>query len=378
MQQRDKSLNIIQEFKPSSILVTGGAGFIGSNFIRYIFEKTDYKGILVNYDILTYAGNPENLADIQNNYGNDRYFFIKDDICNKTKVEEIFKKFNIDTVVHFAAESHVDRSILGPEEFIRTNVNGTFNLLDTAKKQWLGNPSLNNSSIQKDYRFHHISTDEVYGSLGETGYFYETTPYDPQSPYSASKASSDHLVRAYFHTYGLPMTISNCTNNYGPYHFPEKLIPLMILNMMENKPLPVYGKGENIRDWLYVDDHCDAIWRIITQGTQGETYNVGGENEWRNIDLVNKICEIMDKFYPPADIKTHKELITFVKDRPGHDHRYAINCDKIKNELGWNQSVTFEEGLKKTVKWYLENNDWINNIKSGEYKKWLEKNYQQR
>jgi len=319
---------------------------------------------------LTYAGNPENLTDIDSKFGGERYYFVQGDICDREKVEEAFEKYNIDTVVHFAAESHVDRSILGPEEFIRTNINGTFTLLDTAKKYWLDNTQLNHStnsplnqsSTQPSPRFHHISTDEVYGSLGDTGYFYETTPYDPRSPYSASKASSDHLVRSYFHTYGLPVTISNCTNNYGPYHFPEKLIPLMILNMLEGKSLPVYGKGENVRDWLYVEDHNDAVWKILERGRIGETYNIGGENEWKNIDLVNKLCEIMDEKCPAKE--SYKNLITFVTDRPGHDHRYAINCDKIKDELGWKQSVTFEEGLRRTVDWYLENREWCASIRS--------------
>lgn len=380
-----------ESFEPKSILITGGSGFIGSNFIRFLLEKTGYDGIIVNYDLLTYAGNPENLKDIDSEYGNEQYFFIKGDICDREKLDEIFGKYNIDTVIHFAAESHVDRSILGPEEFIRTNITGTFTLLNTAKKHWLDNPQSPITHNPKPktqnpkpvHRFHHISTDEVYGTLGDTGYFYETTPYDPRSPYSASKASSDHLARAYYHTYGLPVTISNCTNNYGPFQFPEKLIPLMILNMMEGKPLPIYGNGKNIRDWLFVVDHCDAIWEIIKKGRLGNTYNIGGENEWTNIDLVTKLCEIMDKEYPckyNSHVKgnSYKELISFVKDRPGHDHRYAINCDKLKNELGWRQSVSFEEGLKKTVKWYLLNTKWIDNIKSGGYKKWVEQNYNKR
>ncbi|MCX8084254.1 MAG: dTDP-glucose 4,6-dehydratase [Calditerrivibrio sp.] len=357
-------------FEDYRMLVTGGAGFIGSNFIRYLFEKVGFKGVVVNLDLLTYAGNLMNLKDIAETYGGTSYFFEHGDICDRQKVEHIFEKYKINIVVHFAAESHVDRSILGPEEFVRTNVHGTFVLLDVAKKRWVDSPN-------KFIRFHHISTDEVYGSLGETGYFYETTPYDPRSPYSASKAASDHLVRAFFHTYGLPITISNCSNNYGPYHFPEKLIPLMILNMLDEKPLPVYGDGKNVRDWLYVEDHCSAVWKIVTDGSVGETYNIGGENEWTNIDLVHRLCEIVaTKTGKPRDY--YKRLITFVKDRPGHDRRYAINCDKIKRELGWRQSVDFEEGLSKTVDWYLNNTDWVSHVKSGEYKRWIEKNYGKR
>ncbi|MBZ4644085.1 MAG: dTDP-glucose 4,6-dehydratase [Deferribacteraceae bacterium] len=388
------------------ILVTGGAGFIGSNFIRYLFEKENFDGVVVNLDLLTYAGNLMNLEDIAKKYEGKNYFFEHGDICDREKVKSIFEKYEINTVIHFAAESHVDRSILGPEEFVRTNIQGTFTLLDVAKNYWMEKPfkyhdrylneavndeylmlnekennsthKIQNSKLEATLpRFHHISTDEVYGSLSDTGYFYETTPYDPRSPYSASKASSDHLVRAYYHTYGLPVTISNCSNNYGPYHFPEKLIPLMILNMIEEKPLPVYGDGKNIRDWLYVEDHCSAVWKIVTNGRIGETYNIGGENEWTNIDLVNRLCEIVaEKMGKAKDY--YKRLITFVKDRPGHDRRYAINCDKIKSELEWKQSVTFEEGLNKTVDWYLNNKNWVENVKSGEYKKWLEKNYSKR
>ena len=267
------------------------------------------------------------------------------------------------------AESHVDRSIHGPKDFINTNVNGTFNLIEAARKFW--------QNRFENTRFHHISTDEVYGSLGDTGYFYETTPYDPRSPYSASKAASDHLVMSYYHTYGLNVLITNCSNNYGPYQFPEKLIPLMILNMLDEKPLPVYGDGKNIRDWLYVEDHCSGIWAVLNRGKTGEKYNIGGENEWHNIDLVNKLCEIVaEKLGKPKDY--FKRLITFVQDRPGHDRRYAINCDKIKNELGWRQSVTFEEGLNITVEWYLNNKKWVQNIKTGKYLEWLEINYKKR
>jgi len=335
------------------IVVTGGAGFIGSNFIRYVFEKTGFEGKIVNIDKLTYAGNLENLTDINDKY-QDRYFFERVDICDYDGVEEIFKKYSPDAIVHFAAESHVDRSIHGPKDFINTNVNGTFNLIEAARKFW--------QDRYEKTRFHHISTDEVYGSLGDTGYFYETTPYDPRSPYSASKAASDHLVMSYYHTYGLNVVITNCSNNYGPYQFPEKLIPLMILNMLDEKPLPVYGDGKNIRDWLYVEDHCSGIWAVLNRGKTGEKYNIGGENEWHNVDLVNKLCEIVaEKLGKPKDY--FKRLITFVQDRPGHDRRYAINCDKIKNELGWRQSVTFEEGLNITVEWYLNNEKWVRRVK---------------
>jgi len=350
------------------IVVTGGAGFIGSNFIRYLFENTYFKGNVINVDKLTYAGNPENLTDVCEKYP-DRYIFERVDICDYDRVEYIFKRYNPDAVVHFAAESHVDRSIQGPKDFINTNINGTFNLIESARKFW--------QNRFESTRFHHISTDEVYGSLGDSGYFYESTPYDPRSPYSASKAASDHLVMSYHHTYGLNVVITNCSNNYGPYQFPEKLIPLMILNMLEEKPLPVYGDGKNIRDWLYVEDHCSGIWAVLNRSRNGEKYNISGENEWHNIDLVNKICEIVAvKLGKPKD--HFKRLITFVQDRPGHDRRYAINCDKTKKELGWRQSLTFEEGLNKTVEWYLNNKEWVENIKTGKYLEWLEINYKER
>lgn len=355
--------------KYKSILVTGGCGFIGTNFIRYLFEKVKYEGIVINLDKLTYAGNPQNLVDIEKRFGTTQYFFEKVDICNFDALDAIFSNYRPDCVVHFAAESHVDRSIHGPKDFVYTNIIGTFNLLECARKYW--SDDFNNK------RFHHISTDEVYGSLGDTGYFYETTAYDPRSPYSASKASSDHLVSAYYHTYGLPVTISNCSNNYGPYQFPEKLIPLMILNMLDEKPLPVYGDGKNVRDWLYVEDHCVGVWLVANNGKVGETYNIGGENEWYNINLVHKLCEIVAaKTGKNKDY--YKRLITLVKDRPGHDRRYAINCDKIKKELGFTQSVDFKTGLSKTVDWYLENKEWVSRIKSGEYKKWIEINYSKR
>jgi dTDP-glucose 4,6-dehydratase len=359
--------------KLTNILVTGGAGFIGCNFIRYLLEKANgFSGRIINLDALTYAGNRMSLADVEAKYGQQgaetRYFFEHGDICDRSLVESLFKKYDIDTVAHFAAESHVDRSILDPGAFIKTNVTGTFTLLDVARNAW---------KDRKDVLFHHISTDEVYGSLGETGYFTEETPYDPRSPYSASKASGDHLVMAYNHTYGLPVTLSNCSNNYGPYQFPEKLIPLMILNMLEGKTLPVYGDGKNIRDWLYVEDHNSAIWTIIQNGVSGETYNIGGENEWENIKLLDVLIEITAAKAKIDPVKI-RSTITYVKDRPGHDRRYAIDCSKLKRELNWKQSVSFEQGLANTVDWYLSNTKWIDSIRSGEYKQWVEKNYGRR
>lgn len=370
--------------KLKNILVTGGAGFIGSNFIRCLFGMSasgknefnfaQFDGIVVNLDALTYAGNLENLADVEKQFGRDsanrRYFFEHGDICDRKNVERIFQEYDIDTVVHFAAESHVDRSVLEPEAFVRTNVLGTYTLLDVAKNYW--KCSLDN--IRDDVLFHHISTDEVYGSLGETGYFSEKTPYDPRSPYSASKASSDHIAMAYSHTFALPLTLSNCSNNYGPFQFPEKLIPLMILNISKGKNLPVYGEGKNVRDWIYVEDHNRAVWQILREGKCGEKYNIGGENEWRNIDLLEKIIEISSDALD-LDANKVRETITHVKDRPGHDARYAIDCTKIKDELDWKREMTFEQGLELTVKWNLEHTDWISNIQSGEYLKWVEKNY---
>lgn len=351
--------------KFNNILITGGCGFIGANFIRYILQKTDYKGNIINIDALTYAGNRENLLDIEEQFKN-RYFFEKVNICDDKKINEIFNQYNPDCIVHFAAESHVDRSIYGPKDFIETNIMGTFILLEAARKLWENN--------KENKLFHHISTDEVYGSLGETGYFYETTPYDPRSPYSSSKASSDHIVKAYYHTYNLPVTISNCSNNYGPYQFPEKLIPLMISNIVEEKDLPVYGDGKNIRDWIFVEDHNNAVLDIIYKGRVGETYNIGGENEITNIDMVNILCEkLAVKMNKEKDY--YKKLIKFVKDRAGHDRRYAINCDKIKKELGWQRNYNFNTAIELTIDWYLNNKKWIDNIKSGEYKKWIELNY---
>ena len=359
----------------STILVTGGAGFIGSNFIRHIFERTAFKGRVINYDKLTYAGNPENLADIGRKY-RGRYAFVKGDICDYKTVLELMTKRRVGTVAHFAAESHVDRSIYGPKDFIETNIHGTFSLLEAARQCWQARGGASAAGL----RFHHVSTDEVYGSLGKTGKFRESTPYDPRSPYSASKASSDHLVRAYHHTYGLPVTISNCSNNYGPYHFPEKLIPLLILNALEGKALPVYGDGLQVRDWLYVGDHCAAIWRILQKGRTGETYNVGGSCEMKNIDVVKELCRGLERARPAASNpamngRKYTDLITFVKDRPGHDRRYAIDFSKLKRELGWSPSVDFKTGLNRTISWYLSNAAWVENVKTGAYKNWLKKNY---
>lgn len=369
--------------KLKNILVTGGAGFIGSNFIHYLFglssangnlfNDANFSGNVVNVDCLTYAGNLESLKDVEEKFGGKRYFFEKVDICNRPEIERILKQYDIDTIIHFAAESHVDRSILGPETFIKTNVMGTFTLLDAARSFW----KKPDGTFRDDVLFHHISTDEVYGSLGETGYFTETTPYDPRSPYSSSKASSDHIAMAYFHTYGLPLTLSNCTNNYGPYQFPEKLLPLMISNIRDGKPLPVYGKGDNIRDWIYVEDHNRAVWLIVNKGRTGQKYNIGGENEWQNINLLHKVIELaVEKLGKP--VSEIEKTITYVKDRPGHDKRYAIDCTKIKTELGWQRKMTFEEGLNATVDWYLKNTEWVDHILSGEYTKWIDANYKSR
>jgi len=358
--------------KLTNILVTGGAGFIGVNFIRFLFgytkEKPDFKGRIINLDNLTYAGNAGSLKEIKEKFGGSQYFFERGDICDHSLVENLFQEYDIDTVVHFAAESHVDRSILEPGTFVKTNVLGTFTLLECARSAWKNT---------KDVLFHHISTDEVYGSLGKTGSFTENTPYDPHSPYSASKAASDHLVTAYYRTYGLPVTISNCSNNYGPYQFPEKFIPFMIMNMLERKKLPVYGDGKNIRDWLYVDDHNSAIWSIIQKGREGERYNISGENEWENIKL---LYELIDIVAAKTNIKSEviRNNITFVKDRPGHDRRYAIDCSKIKNELGWKQTVDFHQQLENTVDWYIANREWVDNIRNGHYRRWIEKNYEKR
>ena len=347
------------------ILITGGAGFIGSHVVRrFVNNYPDYK--IINLDKLTYAGNLANLRDVENK---PNYEFVKGDIVDSNFILELFQKYNFDGVIHLAAESHVDRSIANPMEFIFTNIVGTTNLLNAARNIWKDN--------LENKKFYHISTDEVYGSLGETGLFVESTSYDPRSPYSASKASSDHLVRAYYHTFDLPVVISNCSNNYGPFHFPEKLIPLAYNNIKNNKPIPIYGKGENIRDWLFVEDHAKAIDMIFHKGKVGDTYNIGGNNEWTNIDLIHKLCEIMDEKLNRPKGKS-AELITFVKDRAGHDLRYAIDSSKLMNELGWAPTVTFEEGLEKTVQWYLENEEWLNNITSGDYQKYYEQQYTKR
>ena len=351
-----------------TIIVTGGAGFIGSNLIHFLFEKAGFAGRIINLDTLTYAGNLESLADIAAAHGGKRYFFEKADIRDRMDVERIFKTYAPDAVMHLAAESHVDRSILGPEAFITTNVMGTFTLLDVARNSWKG---------RNDVLFHHVSTDEVFGSLGDSGFFTEATPYDPRSPYSASKAGSDHLVMAYHHTYGLPITLSNCSNNYGACQFPEKLVPLMILNMLEGKSLPVYGDGKNIRDWIYVEDHNSAVWEIMRHGEAGRSYNIGGENEWENIHLLNRLIEIVAE-ESGKELSELRGLITYVTDRPGHDRRYAIDCSRLKAELGWKQASSFDEGLRKTVRWYLANADWCAHVRSGEYKNWLDRNYSTR
>ena len=344
------------------ILITGGAGFIGSHVVRRFLNKyPDY--LIINADKLTYAGNLENLSDIDTR---KNYQFEKIDIVDKQQVMDLFRKHNFDGVIHLAAESHVDRSITGPDEFVFTNVIGTLNLLNAALDIW--------KNDRDGKMFYHISTDEVYGSLGAEGLFTEETAYDPKSPYSASKASSDHLVRAYNHTFGIPALISNCSNNYGPNQFPEKLIPLIINNIKNNKPLPVYGKGENIRDWLYVEDHASAIDILFHRGRNGETYNIGGNNEWKNIDLIRLLCKIMDKKLDRPE-GTSEKLLTFVKDRPGHDMRYAIDSSKLQNEFGWSPIPEFEAGLEKTVEWYLTNTKWLENVLSGAYEKYYSSMY---
>ena len=343
---------------PQSLLVTGGSGFIGSAFIRFLLREPGYTGTVVNLDLMTYAANADNVASVADT---GRYSFVQADIADAERVRRVCNEHAVDAIVHFAAESHVDRSIAGPGAFIQANIVGTYQLLQVAREI-------------RGIHFHHVSTDEVYGSLGPTGLFHETTPYDPSSPYSASKAASDHLVRAYARTYGLSTTISNCSNNYGPYQFPEKLIPLMILNLVEGKPLPVYGTGANVRDWLYVDDHVEALWTIVRRGRAGETYNIGGEAEWANLKLLHRLIEIVARV-TGRDAELLRQQITFVADRPGHDARYAIDCRKLKSELGWSQRHDIESGLEATVRWYLEHPEWVERVKSGAYRDWLDANY---
>ena len=346
-----------------NILVTGGCGFIGSNFIRYLLTESGFSGRVVNIDKLTYAGNPESLTDIEAQFP-ERYAFMRADICDREALRDVFRRHAISAVCHFAAESHVDRSILAPDAFIKTNVEGTFSLLQAAREH-AGAFEL----------FHHVSTDEVYGSLGPEGHFTEETAYRPNSPYSASKAASDHLVRAYGETYGLPVTISNCSNNYGPFQFPEKLIPLMILQAIEGKPLPVYGQGLNVRDWLYVTDHCRAVWRVMQKGERGRVYNIGGRCEMTNIDTVTRICDLLDEILPDEALRPRRRLITYVKDRPGHDLRYAIDCSRIEKELGWRPLESFESGLRKTIHWYLSHRSWVERVRSGAYQAWVKQHY---
>ena len=351
---------------PRCLLITGGAGFIGSNFVHHWFEQYPSDRVIV-LDALTYAGNRHNLADLA---GNSNFRFVQGDICNRPLVDALLREEEIDTVAHFAAESHVDRSILGPDAFVRTNVVGTFTLLDSFRLHW------ERKEFSEKFRFLHVSTDEVYGSLGaDDPGFSETTPYAPNSPYSASKAGSDHLARAYYHTYGMPTIITNCSNNYGPYHFPEKLIPLMCINILLGKNLPVYGDGQNIRDWLYVGDHCSALDVVIHKGQPGQTYNIGGNNEVKNIDLVNQLCELMNELAPELPIYPAQKLITFVKDRPGHDRRYAIDATKIKTELGWTPAETVEGGLRRTIEWYLNHCDWWQPLLSKEYQAYYQQVY---
>ena len=357
----------------SKILVTGGCGFIGANFIHLALDRLPECRI-INLDKLTYAGNPANLAEFAEN---PRYRLIKGDINDRQLIDRLFAEEKIDIVVHFAAESHVDRSITGPGEFIRTNINGTFTLLEAARQAW--NDQTEKGTQSKNHRFLHVSTDEVYGSLGATGYFTETTPYDPRSPYSASKAAADHLARAYFHTYGLPVMVTNCSNNYGPYQFPEKLIPLIINNALEGRQLPVYGDGKNIRDWLFVSDHCQALLTVLEKGKLGETYNIGGNNEKQNLEIVETICDLVDERIGRLDDgDTRRSLISFVRDRPGHDRRYAIDAGKIARELGWQPAISFDDGIRQTIDWYLENRPWMAAVLDGSYKEYYQKMYENR
>jgi dTDP-glucose 4,6-dehydratase len=353
-----------------SILVTGGAGFIGANFVHDWLAQSDE--IVVNLDKLTYAGNLETLAAFA---GDPRHVFVRGDICDRPLVDRLLAEHRPRAIIHFAAESHVDRSIHGPADFIRTNIEGTFTLLEASRAYW----SRHKNESEFRFRFHHVSTDEVYGALGPGDPpFTETHCFEPNSPYSASKAAADHLVRAWHHTYGLPVVTTNCSNNYGPYHFPEKLIPLMIVHALAGKPLPVYGDGRQVRDWLFVKDHCSAVRRVLEQGRLGETYNIGGWNEKANIDIVEMICILLDELHPRGDGRSYREQIAFVADRPGHDRRYAIDARKIERELGWRPVETFETGIAKTVRWYLENRQWVRNVQSGAYREWIEKNYAER
>jgi dTDP-glucose 4,6-dehydratase len=355
-----------------NILVTGGAGFIGSNFVRYLLQ-VEPEVQIVNLDVLSYAGSQENLTDLP---FPERHTFVRGDICDRPLVDKLLHQHRIDTVVHFAAETHVDRSILYPDQFLRTNVVGTFTLLEAARQYWL----IENALGSADLRFHHISTDEVFGALKpDDPAWTEDTPYAPSSPYSASKAASDHYVRAYGHTYGLPYTITNCSNNYGPYQFPEKLIPLMILNAMDGKPLPIYGDGRQIRDWLYVEDHCEAIWMVLRKGRAGQTYNIGGGSQPTNLDVVQHLCGALDELLPASPSVPHSSLMRFVPDRPGHDRRYAIDITKIKTQLGWQPKQSLGRGLHKTVQWYLSHPDWVAAIRQQhDYQQWLEHNYDKR
>ena len=352
------------------ILVTGGAGFIGSNFVLDWVAQTDE--VIINLDALTYAGNRENLASLD---GNKNHLFVHGNIADSDLINELLAKYQPRAIINFAAESHVDRSIHGPEDFIQTNIVGTFKLLEATRAYW----GVLQGEIKENFRFLHVSTDEVYGSLAkDEPAFSEKHQYEPNSPYSASKAASDHLVRAYHHTYGMPVLTTNCSNNYGPYHFPEKLIPLMIVNALAGKALPVYGDGQQIRDWLYVKDHCSAIRRVLEAGTVGEVYNVGGWNEKPNLEIVHTVCALLDELRGRGDAKSYAEQITYVTDRPGHDRRYAIDAGKIERELGWKPAETFETGIRKTVLWYLENQPWVENVLSGNYREWLAKNYEKR
>ncbi len=355
-----------------NILVTGGAGFIGSNFVRYLLGA-DLDVRIVNLDALTYAGRVENLIGLPDP---DRHTFVRGDICDRPLVDGLLRHHAIDTIVHFAAESHVDRSILGPGQFIQTNIIGTFTLLEAVRQYWLTEGTQPREAV----RFHHVSTDEVYGSLEpDDPAFQEITSYAPNSPYAASKASSDHLVRAYAHTYELPVTITNCSNNYGPYQFPEKLIPLFILNAVSGRPLPVYGDGRQIRDWLYVEDHCEAIWTVLQKGRPGETYNIGGDNQPTNLEVIQTLCRLLDEVLPDSPHRPHESLIEYVRDRPGHDRRYAMDISKIRRELGWSPKESLESGLRRTVNWYLSNHDWIEAVQQeSDLDAWLEQNYERR